>query len=92
MLDILIFIFFLVFSILFLFIVDEFFFITLHKWLLGCLIRCVHKFFDLLLGVFLLYISVQNLVDETIWSMVAQKSLKILGVLRLLFLGGKFTF
>jgi hypothetical protein len=52
----------------------------------------VHKFFDLLLGVFLLYISVQNLVDETILSMVAQKSLKILGVLRLLFLGGKFTF
>jgi len=33
-----------------------------------------------------------NLVEETIWSMLAQESLKALGALRLLFLGEKFTF
>jgi len=49
MLDILIFIFCLVFSIFF-FIVDDFFIHYFTQWLLGCLIRCVHKFFDLHLG------------------------------------------
>jgi hypothetical protein len=66
-----------------LFIVDDFFFfITLHRWLLGCLIRCVHKFFDLYLGV---YLYMQNMVEEIIWPMLAQESLKALGDFRLLF-------
>ena len=51
MLDILIFIFRFVFSISFLFIVNEFF-LLLYTMLLDCLIRCMHKFFNLYLGVF----------------------------------------
>jgi len=53
MLDILIFIFRLIFSILFLFIIDDFFY-YFTKWLLGCLIRCMDKFFDLHLRVFVM--------------------------------------
>ena len=36
-----------------------------------------------------LYIYIYNLVEETIWSMLAQESLKALGALRLLSLEGK---
>jgi hypothetical protein len=31
----------------------------------------------------------QNVVEKTIWSMLAQKSLKVLGALKLFSLGGK---
>ena len=34
----------------------------------------------------------QNLVEETIWPMLAQQSLKFLGALRLLSLGGEIYF
>jgi hypothetical protein len=53
------------------------FFHYFTQWLLGCLIRCAHKFFDLYLRVSLqyiyiyIYIYMQNLVKETIWSMLA---------------------
>jgi len=84
--DILIFILHLVFSISFLFIVDEFFFYYFTQWLLSCLIRCVYKFFNLHLGVFIyIYIYMQNLVEETIYPMLAQENLKVLGAFRLLF-------
>ena len=68
-----------------------FFPITLHNGYWVVLIRCVHKFFDLHLRVFMLYVCtrVQNLMEETIWSMYAQESLKVLGALRLLSLEEK---
>jgi len=67
-------------------------FLFLPIFLLGCLIRCMHKFFDIYLRVVLIYIYVQNLVEETIWSMLVQESLKVLGALRLLSLGRKIYF
>jgi hypothetical protein len=51
MLDILIFIFRFVFSIFFYLLLMNFFY-CFTQWLLDCLIRCVHKFFNLYLGVF----------------------------------------
>jgi len=76
----------------FIFVYCWFFFHYFTQWLLSCLIRCVHKFFDLHLRVFMLCVCVQNLVEETIWSIHAQESLKALGALRLLSLGEKFIF
>ena len=49
-----------------------------------------YKFFDLHLGDIYIYIYImQNLVEKTIWSMLAQESLKALCAFRLLSLGGK---
>jgi hypothetical protein len=69
-------------------------FLFLPVFLLGCLIRYMHKFFDIHLRVVLIYIYIymQNLVEKTIWSMFVQESLKALGALRLLSIGRKIYF
>jgi hypothetical protein len=67
----------------FIFVCYWWFFYYFTQWLLGCLIRCVHKFFDLHIGVFLLYIYAES-GGENYLANVWSKKLKALGALRLL--------